>query len=102
MYFLGVGALFAVVFFEVAVAVPVIGLATDSDVSLSSAYLPWPPSVLTTHDLCSAVGTIAVEMRDVAAGELDAAIVQRGEPLYSIITDDGELFAIREKQGPHC
>ena len=61
------------------------------------------PSTLSTHDLCSAVGTIAVKMRNAAAGELDAAVVQRGEPLYSIITDDGDsLFAIREKQGPHC
>lgn len=43
MQFLGVVALFAVVFFEVAAAAPAIGLVTDSDISLSSACLLWLP-----------------------------------------------------------
>ena len=100
MKFAGAVAFFAFVFFQVAVAAPAVGLEADSAVSPPGAYLVWlsPHNVtLNARNVSLDVGVVAVEARKLNPYELsdefdarDAAVEKRGEPLYSILTEEGE------------
>lgn len=99
MKFVGVVALFAFVLLQVAVAAPAVGLEADSAVSPPGAYLvrvsPHNMNLNARH-VSLDVGAVAVEARKLNPYELtdefdarDAAVGKRGEPLYSILTEEG-------------